>query len=811
MIKMLKHADMIEKLTNRQKANLLTGRDFWTTLDIKEIGLPAAFLSDGPHGIRKQAAASDHLGLNASIPATCFPTAASMANSWNEELGEKMGELLGEEAAAMDVNVLLGPGLNIKRVPLCGRNFEYFSEDPMLAGKMAAAYIRGIQKNGISGCLKHFCANNQEFRRMVVDSVIDERTLREIYLTGFEIAVEEGDPYTIMTSYNRINGEFTNENPHTMKEILRDEWGYKGVVVTDWAGCNDRIKGVLVGNELEMPVCKYGADDVYEALEDGTLDPAIVDERLDNLIDLVLKTDAALKAAKKEFDKVAHHEFALKCAEECAVLLKNDNAALPLKAEEKVCFIGDFAKKPRYQGAGSSVVNPTFLDSYLDIAKKDMPGFVDYAPGYKRFGGKSGGMKKKAVKLAKSADTVVYFMGLDEVREAEGLDRQNMKLPENQLELLKELKTLGKKIVVVLFCGSPVELDGVDEADAIVHAYLVGQAGAGAILNILNGKVNPSGKLAESYPYKYEDCVASTTFPGVEMTAEYREGLFVGYRYYSTAGVKPRYEFGYGLSYTKFEYSNLKVTDDGVSFDIKNVGEMDGAEIAQLYIGKRESDIPRPVRELKGFKKVFIKAGETEHVEIKFDKRTFRAFNVKDNEWQVEGGTYTVEIGASCDDIRLNGELDVKGNSTDFGLDKSVLADYYSCRVENVPTEEFEALLGRPVPKSGYEFYKKKRMVIHENCTVADLRYSRGWVGRFFSGVMRFARSFLWGCGNKTMANTITMGVLHQPVRGLAKFGGMTRRKMEGLLLMFNGHFFKGLGRFMSKGKKKKPKEAKTK
>ncbi len=800
---MLRHGDMIEKLTNRQKADLLTGKDFWTTLGIDEIGLPSAFLADGPHGIRKQAAASDHLGLNASIPATCFPTAASMANSWNEQLGEKMGEMLGEEAAAMDVNVLLGPGMNIKRVPLCGRNFEYFSEDPLLAGKMAAAYVRGIQKNGVSACVKHFAANNQELRRMVIDSVIDERTLREIYLTGFEIAVEEGDPHAIMSSYNKLNGEFTNENKHLMQDILRGEFGYKGVVVTDWAGCNDRIDGLICGNELEMPSCRYGADDVFNALEDGTLDSSIVDERLDNLIDLVLKTDGALKAAKKDFDKAAHHDFARKCAEECAVLLKNENKALPLSAGEKVCFIGDFADKPRFQGAGSSVVNPTVTEKYIDVAKAEIADFIGYAQGYKRFGGKSNGLKNKAVELAKSADTVVFFMGLDEVREAEGLDRRDMKLPENQLALLAELRALGKKLIVVLFCGSPVELDGADGADAILHAYLGGQAGASAIINILTGKVNPSGKLAESYPYKYEDCAAASTFPGTMMTAEYREGPFVGYRYYATAKVNPRFEFGYGLSYTEFEYSDLSVTDSGVSFNITNVGSVDGAEIAQLYIGKKDSVIPRPLRELKGFKKVFIKAGETVKVEIAFDKRTFRSFNVRENAWKIEGGAYTVEIGASSMDIRLSAEHDVKGDSTDFGYDKAALGNYFAGTVANIGDEEFAALLGRPIPKSGYDFYKKNRMVIHENCTVSDLRYSKRWIGRLFSALMRFARAFLWGIGKKTLANTITMGVLHQPVRGLAKFGGMTRRKMEGLLLMFNGHFFRGVGRFFSKGKKK--------
>lgn len=373
---MLRHADIISKLTWRQKADLLTGRDFWSTLAIEEVGLPSAYLSDGPCGLRKQAAKSDHLGLNPSIPATLIPTTATMANTWNEELGEEVGGLLGEEAASMDVNMLLGPGMNIKRNPLCGRNFEYFSEDPYLSGKMAASYVRGIQKSGVYACLKHFAANNQEERRMVSDSVMDERTLREIYLTGFEIAVEESNPGAIMSSYNKLNGEFTNENEHLLAEILRGEWGFKGVIVTDWAGCNDRIKGLIAGNELEMPSCRYGADDVYEALSNGTLDEKIVDERLDNLIDFILTTDAALKKAPKSFNEEEHHALARKCAEESVVLLKNDGAVLPL-GKEKVCFIGDFADRPRSQGAGSSTVNPTRVEHFKDEAEKYGFNYID--------------------------------------------------------------------------------------------------------------------------------------------------------------------------------------------------------------------------------------------------------------------------------------------------------------------------------------------------------------------------------------------------------------------------------------------------
>lgn len=800
----MKHKEIIEKLSLEEKAALMSGRDFWSTTEYKEYGIPSIFLADGPHGVRKQAAASDHLGLNPSIPATCFPTTATMANTWNEDLGEKLGECLGEEAAAQGVNVLLGPGINIKRNPLCGRNFEYFSEDPYLAGKMAAAYVRGIQSKGVSACLKHFAVNNQEERRMVIDSVVDERTLREIYLTGFEIAAEEGKPKTVMSSYNRLNGAFANESMHLLREILRDEWGFDGVVVTDWAGCNDRVEGVKAGNELEMPACKYGNEDIVRAVQEGRLDEKVVDECLDRLIDLILKTDRAVKASPKKFDVEAHHAFAEKCAEESIVLLKNEKNTLPLKKKERIALIGEFAERPRYQGAGSSIVNPTKLESFLDAVKESDLDCIGYAKGYDRYGKRKKRLENAAAELAEKMDTIVFFAGLDEVSEAEGIDRRNMKLPSNQLELLERLYALNKKVIVVLSCGSAVEFDAVERANAIVHAYLGGQAGARALLNVLTGKVNPSGKLSESYPYSYEDCPSARYFPGKAATAEYREGPFVGYRYYTTAKVPVRYPFGYGLSYTSFEYSDFEVNENGAGFTLKNTGAADGAEIAQLYIGKAGGKIFRPVRELKGFKKVFLKAGESARVEIPFDKRTFRYYNVKTNAWEEEGGRYEVSIGASSEDIRLRGEIQRTGTTETMPYEEDLLPSYYAGKTDDVGEKEFERLLGRKLPEAGYRFYKKNRMVIDENCTVADLRYSKRWVGRLFSGAIRFAHAFLWKTGNRSAANTIMMGVYHQPVRGLAKFGGMSRRQMEGMLEMFNGHIFKGLGKFLTKGKKKK-------
>lgn len=780
---------------------MLTGKDFWSTLDIPELGLPSAYLSDGPHGIRKQAAKSDHLGLNKSIPATCFPTAATMANSWNDSLGEEMGAALGEEAAAQQVNVLLGPGLNIKRNPRCGRNFEYFSEDPYLAGKMAAAYVRGIQSCGISACVKHFAANNQEERRMVIDSIVDERTLREIYLTGFEIAVKEGKAQMVMSSYNKLNGTFANENPHLLCDILRGEWSYDGVVVTDWAGCNDRVEGLKCGNELEMPSCRYGADEVFAALENGSLDEGVVDENLDRLIDWILRTDAAIKASPKEFDVKAHHALAQKCAEDCIVLLKNDNKTLPLKLSDRLCVLGDFAQKPRYQGAGSSVVNPTGLDTFLGVLDEQKVSYV-FEKAYDRYGKKKNGLLKKALAAALNAEKIIFFAGLDEITEAEGLDRQDIRLPANQLEVLEKVLQLKKPVVVVLSCGSAVELGPVNNASAILHGYLGGQAGARAMYNVIFGIVNPSGKLSESYPLAYEDCPSVPYFPGRPKTVEYREGLFVGYRYYDTTNIPVNFPFGFGLSYTKFEYSGFSVDNVGVGFTVTNVGSVDGAEIAQFYIGKENSALPRPKKELKGFRKVFLKAGESESIFLPFDDKTFRYYNVSTKRWETEGGLYQIYIGASSADIRLQGSIVRQATTAVAPYAGKNIGCYMHGDVKAVPDEQFANLLGTSIPPNAYSFYKKNRMVIDENCTVNDLRYSKRWVGRLFSGAIRFAIRFLKFFGNRTAANTLVMGVLHQPVRGLAKFGGMSGSQMEGLLLMFNGHFFKGFHRFVHKKKK---------
>ncbi len=797
--------EVIKKLTLRQKADLLTGKDFWSTQGYEELGIPSIFFSDGPHGLRKQAAASDHLGLNASIPATCFPTAVSMASGWNDELAEEVGEALGEECAAQDVNMLLGPGLCMKRNPRCGRNFEYFSEDPYLAGKMAAAYVRGIQKNGTASCIKHFAANSQEERRMVTDSVMDERTLREIYLTGFEIAVKEGKPHAIMSAYNMVNGKFADENEHLLREILRADWGFDGVVVSDWAGTNNKVASTIAGSDIEMPGCRYGADDVVKAVEEGRLDIKYVDECVNRVLDLIEITTKGEKG--KPFDVEAHHDLAKRIADECVVLLKNDGI-LPLAPETRVALVGDFARKPRYQGAGSSIVNPTKLECVLDDVRVYPFKMIGFAEGFKRYGKKSASDVKAAVELAKKADVTLFFAGLDEYSEAEGLDRQSLSIPANQIETYRALKAAGLKVVVVLSCGSAVYMDWAQDADAIVYAGLTGQAGAASVLDVISGSVNPSGKLAETWSLPTSPCASESYFPGKEMTCEYREGPYIGYRYFDKAGKNVEYPFGFGLSYTTFEYSDISADENGVTFTIKNTGNMAGAEIAQLYVGKKDSAIFRPVKELKGFKKVILMKGESKRVTIPFDDKTFRYFDVKTNKWEIEGGTYQICIGASSRDIRLETEIEREGTVTECPYDMAKLPSYYSGKVDEIGDDEFRELLGREIPRSGYDFYKHNRMIITENATVADLRYSRRWVGRLFSGAIRFAIKFMGLIGNRGMANTLVMGVLHQPVRGLAKFGGMSRRQMEGLLMIFNGQFFRGLGKFLTKEKKKSGEEA---
>lgn len=806
----MKYQEIIDKMTLEEKASLTSGADFWSTPAFPQYGIPKMFMSDGPVGVRKQAAAADQLGLNASLPATCYPSPVAVANSWDVVLAEEMAAYLGKEARSQKVNVLLGPGTNIKRNPLCGRNFEYFSEDPFLAGKMAAAYVRGIQSQGISACLKHFAANNQETRRMVIDSIVDERTLREIYLSPFKRGIDEGGLKCLMTAYNRVNETYANENPHLMKDILRNEWKFPGVVVTDWGGSNDRVRGLLAGNNLEMPTTAGETnEEIVSAIRSGALDEKVLDESVDQLLTLVFETSRAIKPEGESFDVSEHHRFAQRVAEESIVLLKNVDQVLPLRNKERIAIIGDFAKNPRYQGAGSSIVNPTKIDNTLTCIGDYGWDYVGYEPGFKRFGRPDKNLIRRAVKLAHSAEVVLLYLGLDEFSEVEGIDRKDMKFPQNQIDLFEKLAELGKKIIIILSCGSSVEMGFADKADAILYASLSGQAGARAVLNVISGRVNPSGKLSESYPFRYEDTPTCNHFPGKEVTVEYREGLFVGYRYYDTHNVPVRYPFGFGLSYTTFQYSNLTWSENEVMFQIKNTGPWAGSEVAQLYISAIGSKVYRPKKELKGFAKIFLKPGETKSVTLPLEKDAFSFFNPETRKWETEDLEYAISVGASSQDIRLTGNLHVSGVVVNPLIRLDQLPSYATGDIQSVGQSEFETLLGRKAPKSTYEFYKKNRLIVGYNTTVDQLRYSRGWLGRLFSWGIRFANRFLHAIGQHKTANVLMMGVVHLPMRGLARMSGgmITWGQLDGLIMAFNGRFFKGIGKFFGAGKKRsKPK-----
>ena len=796
----MKNKELIEKMTLEEKAALLSGKGEWQTWNFDRLGIPSMYCSDGPHGIRRQAGAGDHLGLNPSLPATCFPTAATMANSWDPDLGEEIGKALGEEAAVQGVHVVLGPGLNIKRSPLCGRNFEYFSEDPYLSGKMAAGYIRGIQSQGRYACPKHFAVNSQELRRMAMNAMVDERTLREIYLTGFEIAIKEGGAKALMTSYNQVNGTYSNENTHLLKDILRDEWGYDGIVITDWGGSNDHIKGVAAGSDLEMPTPGMdSARQIVKAVQEGKLSEAAVDACVDRMLEAVLTLTAddrvgAVSADEggnrtkpDDFDKEAHHALARKAASQSAVLLKNRENILPLKPGTHVALIGDFAFEPRYQGAGSSMVNVTKLDKMIELIGEYDLVLSGASRGYLRSGEADEVLMKEAVDLAQSVDVVIYCFGLDELSESEGIDRTHMRIPQNQISLLEAISRVNENVVGVLSAGAAVEMPWHHCLKGLIHGYLYGQAGAGAMLDIITGKVNPSGRLNETYPVRYEDTPAFKYFPSEQRNSEYREALYVGYRYYDTAKVKVLYPFGFGLSYTKFEYSDLEVSGDGVEFTLTNTGGLYGAEVAQLYIGKNDAKVFRPEKELKGFQKVFLRAGESRKVKLPFDDKTFRYWNVRTNRWEVEGGTYTIMIGASCLDIRLTAETDVEGTTETYPYYTNRMPSYYSGLIRQVGDGEFKELLGYPIPSG------KWSGDLTVNDAICQMYYAKSSIARFVYRKLTKMKKKSEDAGKPDLN---ILFIYNMPFRAIAKMnGGMVSMEMvEGIVTMVNGHLFRGLG-----------------
>ena len=653
---------IVSEMTLEEKAGMCSGLDFWHLKEVEHLGIPKVMVSDGPHGLRKQDEKGDHLGINDSIKAVCFPPAVLSACSFDRGLMEEMGKAIGREAQANDVSVVLGPAVNIKRSPLCGRNFEYYSEDPYLAGEIAAAFVKGVQSQHVGTSIKHFAANNQEYRRMSSSSEVDERTLREIYFPAFETAVKKAQPYTFMCSYNQINGTFASENKWLLTDVLRGEWGFKGYVMSDWGAVNDRVKGLEAGLELEMPAS--GGDNdamIVKAVKDGALEEKILDQAVERILRIIF--EYADHRKPQEFTMEKDHEGAQHIAEESMVLLKNENHILPLKTSEKAAFIGGFARNPRFQGGGSSHINCFKTTNVLDSVPCDAQ--VVYAEGFpadRDFYDKA--LADEAVKAAAEADKAVIFAGLPESFESEGYDRSHMRLPECQNRLITEILKVQPNTVIVLHNGSPVEMPWLGEIKGLLETYLGGQAGGAAAANILYGKINPSGKLAETMPLKLSDNPSYLNFGGGEKV-EYREGIFVGYRYYDTKEMDVAFPFGYGLSYTTFAYSNLKLSMENptekdtvmVSADITNTGKSAGKEVVQLYIRDLTGSAIRPEKELKGFEKVFLEPGETKTVTMELNKRSFAWYNTELHDWFAASGDYEILVGASSRDIRLTETL----------------------------------------------------------------------------------------------------------------------------------------------------------
>jgi len=769
---------LISKLTLEEKASLLSGANFWNTKAIERLGIPSIMLTDGPHGLRRQAGKADHLGLSSSVPATCFPTAAALASSWDTELVYTVGSTIAGEAAATGVSVLLGPGLNIVRDPLAGRAFEYFSEDPFVSGMLASAMVKGIQSRGVAATPKHFAVNSQEHMRMSIDEVVDERTMRELYLEGFRRVVEDAKPGAIMTSYNRVNSAYANENIHLLQDILRSEWNYKGAIVTDWGANNDRVDGLRAGSTLEMPSSNGATDaQIVAAVKAGTLDESVVDEQVEIYLNLVFNTTEAIKDAPK-VDFNANHDAAVEAARQSIVLLKNEGPILPLAKGTRVAVLGDFAKTPRYQGAGSSFVNATRLVGALDALTGDQTlEVVGYEQGFKRAGGKSSGLRHKAISLARQSDVAIVFVGLDEARESEGIDRASMELPANQLQLLKELTAVHRKVIVVMAAGGAVELPFIDDIAALIHGSLGGQGIGTALADIITGRSTPAGKLAVSYPTVYSDSPTANYFPGKEATAEHREGLYVGYRYYETANVPVRFPFGFGLSYTQFTYADIKATDSSVSFSVTNTGDVAGAEIAQMYVRPPKSEKYRPYKELKGFSKVYLNPGETKQLTISFDTHTFAHYNESASAWLVTPGEYVIEIGASVKDIRLEQAIQQAGDNVPVAPQAEIASAYQTGDVSNVTDADFEKLLGRPLPSAKWD---RKKPVTY-NDTVAQLQYG-SIRGRLFYGLLKVVRRVLFIMNRPNSANTVVF-IMNIPFSRLPGFAGgkITQRGIERL------------------------------
>ena len=795
---MLKHKDLISQMTLKEKASLCSGKDFWHLKSIERLGLPEIMVCDGPHGLRKQNAENKKVGIGNSYPATCFPTAVTTACSWDRDLIYKMGQALAEECLQHGVSVLLGPGVNMKRSPLCGRNFEYFSEDPELAGEMGAAFIAGVQSKGIGTSLKHFAGNSQEMKRMTSNSIIDERALREIYLRAFEKAVKKSQPWTVMNAYNLLNGTYCSENDWLQNKVLRDEWGFKGAVVSDWGAVNDRVAGLNAGNDLEMP-SSGGVNDakIVEAVKCGVIDETTLDERVDKLIDIILK-GAANKKPGYKFDVKAHNLLSRQIAEQSMVLLKNDGNILPLKRVEGeyVAVIGAFADNPRYQGAGSSIINPTMIDSGRR-AFNNSPISVKFADGYDRSGKRKNedAYITEACNLAKNASKAVVFIGLTDDYESEGFDRSTMKLPDGHNRLVEAVSRVNDNVIVVLEGGSPVEMPWADDVKAILNAYLGGQSVAPAIVDVLTGKANPCGKLAETYPVCLKDTPTSFRYPDSKEDVQYRESIFIGYRYYDKVERNVRFPFGFGLSYTSFEYSDIKLKKKNltkgegakVTFTIKNTGDVAGSEIAQVYVAKPERKIFRAPKELKGFVKIHLEPGEEKKVSVELDDRAFAFWNTATEDWCVESGEYKILVGASSRDIRLEAAAKMKSEDDETIVDLRESAGvYFDGDPARAREDDFKVIYGGE--------FKLAPEITSDSLNNSIERSKDKGLAKFIYNTVDLAMKPKGGVGSSMITNTI----MQTPIRNYVSMsnGLFTEDMADGLLKVFEGKdVAKGVGK----------------
>ena len=787
---------LLEKLTLDDKAKLCSGSDFWHLHGIDHLDLPSIMVTDGPHGLRKQPEEADHIGLAESVPATCFPTASGLAATWNIDLIKKVGVTLAKECRTEQVSVVLGPGVNIKRHPLGGRNFEYFSEDPLLTGKLASGLIEGIQSEGIGTSIKHFAVNNHETGRMVVDAIVDERTLREIYLPGFEIPIKESQPWTVMCSYNKVDGTYLSENHRLLTEILRDEWGFNGLVMTDWGATNQRVEGVKAGLDLEMPASgSLNTDKIIKAVQRGELSNDELDTCVTRLLALIIKSRRLLND-NHQHSANEHHQVAKLAALEACVLLKNEQKNLPLSTSDKVGVIGALAEDTRYQGSGSSQINPTLLDQPLEAISLLNAG-VEYEPGYKLIGATPKCLIDDAIALAENMDKIILIVGLTRECESEGFDRTHLDLPEGQIALLEALSLFHHKITLVLQNGAPVVLPDVSKVPSILETYLGGQAGASAMADILFGVCNPSGKLAETFPRRLEDVPSHAWFPGTNRQSQYREGIWVGYRFFNTTGNPVAYPFGHGLSYTQFDYSNLVVANTNelkpnhemkvsVIATIKNTGDRAGSEVVQLYVGQQDPSVHRPTRELKAFCKVHLEAGQEHEVALNLDFRSFARWDTLINDWVVEAGSYTIDIGASVEDIRLSHILHLGGDEKLVDSDP-LLRPYFEPANLDFNDDAFTALLGRsvpePVPVRPFQF----------NSTLLEVE--QNWLGRKLKQQVQKMMNAQFGEPSDHNKMVIEAIVAEMPLRTMVLMsqGKLSPKLMARLIHVMNGDWLKAL------------------